>query len=378
MLKQIIKSVLGWRLATLLVAAVAVYLLPVKDCCLDFGSNLSGSYLANIWANFAGADFLDIARLSYGAPLKTSAYIFFPLFPILIGQLAALIPNYLASGLVIVHLSLIFALYFLYRLVRLDHSEQTAKNTLILLMLFPTAFFFGAVYSESFFLLLVVLSFYLVRRQRFFLACFLAMFASATRFAGIFLWPALIWEIWQGHSKRTKKEGVDSTLVWLALPPLGLLAYMKYLLVNTSDALIFLKTSPDFGPNLVINKLILLHQVLFRYGKMIVLSGRDNPLYYLILLEFVIGILLLVLSVIAFRKLRRSYAIFTLLSYLVPTFTGTLAGMSRFALTIFPVFILLSLWYEKQKPMIRKIYILTNIIISIFLIAYFTRGYYIG
>jgi|CXWL01.1.fsa_nt_gi hypothetical protein len=378
MLKQIIKSVLGWRLATLLVATVAVYLLPVKDCCADFGSNLSPNYLAGVWANFAGHDFMDIARLGYGAPLKAGAYIFFPLFPVLLGKLATFIPNYLASGLLISHISLVFALYYLYQLVKIDYPTTVAKNTLILLMIFPTAFFLGAVYSESFFLLLVVLSFYLVRRQKFFLACLLAMFASATRFAGIFLWPALAWEIWQGHQKRTKTQGLDSVLVWLTLPPLGLLAYMRYLLVNTGDALLFLKISPDFGPNLVVSKLILLHQVLFRYGKMIAFSRADDPLYYLVILEFAVGILLLVLTVIAFHKLRRSYAIFTLLSYLIPTFTGTFAGMPRFALTIFPVFILLALWYEKQKPAVRKIYLLANIIISIFLIAYFTRGYYIG
>ncbi len=378
MYKQIIKYVLGWRLITLLVAAIAIYVLPIKDCCQDFGPKLSFNYLTGVWANFAGHDFMDIARLGYGAPLKSSSYIFFPLFPIVIGKLATLIPDYLASGLLISHISLVFALYYLYQLVKMDYPAATAKDTLILLMIFPTAFFFGAVYSESFFLLLAVLSFYLARRQKFFLACLLATFASATRFTGIFLWPALVWEIWQGHQKRIQKEGLDPVLVWLALPPLGLLAYMRYLLVNTADALMFLKTSPDFGPNLVVNKLILLHQVLFRYGKMIAFSGRDNPLYYLVLLEFAVGVLLLILSLVAFQKLRRSYAIFTLLSYLIPTFTGTFAGMPRFALTIFPVFILLSLWFGKQKPAVQKFYILVNVLTSIFLISFFTRGYYIG
>mgnify|MGYP001591668710 FL=1 len=370
MLKQIIKSVLLWRLAILAVAAMAVYILPAKDCCQDFGANLSPSYLANIWANFAGGNFLDLARLGHGLPLKSSTYVFFPLFPAAINILTTVIPNYLASGLVLVHVSLVLALYYLSRLVRLDYKKNIAQNTLLLLLLFPTAFFFGSVYTESFFLLLVVLSFYLVRKKQFLLACLTGLFASATSFAGIFLWPALIWEIWQSRDR--------TSLIWLLLPPLGLLTYMKFLVTKTGDAFYFLKVTPDFGPNLVINKLILLHQVFFRYGKMLVASQWANPLFFTIVLEFTVGILFLILTILAFKKLRHSYAIFTLLSYLIPTFTGTFTGLPRYALTIFPAFILLSLWYDNQKPLVKKVYLAINIATAVFLVTLFTRGYFVG
>src|SRR3990167_3120742 len=200
---KIIKSLLVWRLLILAVAAIAVYLLPAKDCCQTFGANLSPAYLANIWANFAGHDFLDLARFGYGYPLKPSTYVFFPLFPAAIKLLTTIIPNYLTSGLVLVHLSLILALYYLYHLVRLDYKDAIAKNTLLLLLLFPTAFFLG-------------------------------LLASATSFAGIFLWPALAIEMWQ-------KARRSPSLAWLILPPLGLLAYMKHLILKTGDPFMFLK-----------------------------------------------------------------------------------------------------------------------------------------
>src|SRR3989344_5674702 len=368
---KIIKSLLVWRLLILAVAAIAVYLLPAKDCCQTFGANLSPAYLANIWANFAGHDFLDLARFGYGYPLKPSTYVFFPLFPAAIKLLTTIIPNYLTSGLVLVHLSLILALYYLYHLVRLDYKDAIAKNTLLLLLLFPTAFFFGAVYAESFFLLLVVLTFYFARRERFFLACLMALFASATSFAGIFLWPALAIEMWQ-NARRSP------SLVWLILPPLGLLAYMKHLILKTGDPFMFLKTTPDFGPNLVISKLILLHQVFFRYAKMLLGSNWTNPLFFGVLIELIVGILFLVLTIFAFRKLRRSYALYTLLSYLIPTFTGTFTNLPSYALTIFPGFILLSLWYSRQKPMVQKIYLAFCLLFGILAVAFFTRGYFIG
>jgi len=378
MIKKLIKYLAFWRLATLAAAVLAAISLPIKDCCETFGSNLNLNYLSNIWANFAGSDFIDLARQGYGPSLKPATYIFFPLFPWLIGTVNQIFHNYLASGLIISHLSLIAALYFLYKLIKLDYKDDIAKLSLIILIIFPTSFFFGSVYTESFFLLLVILSFYFARKNLFFLACLMALFASATRIAGIFVWPALIWEIWQGHQSRKEKEGFDSALVWLALPPLGLLSYMKFLYSKTGDALFFLKVTPDFGPNLVISKLILLHQVFYRYIKMVVFSSHTDITFAVIILELIVGTAFLLLTIVAFKKMRLSYAIYMLLSYLIPTFTGTFATQPRYVLTAFPAFILIALWYQKQSPLVKRFYVAINIIFGIIAIALFTRGYFIG
>lgn len=358
-LKQIVKYLLSWRLATIAVAALAA------------GSKLNLNYLANVWTNFAGMDFLDLARYGYGHSLKPATYIFFPLFPWLINQLTQLTHNYLASGLIISHLSLAAALYFLYKLTKLDYKEDIAKLSLMMLMIFPTSFFFGSVYTESFFLLLVVLSFYFVRKKFFFLACLMGLLASATMIAGIFVWPALIWEIWRVHKFK-------SSLIWLILPPLGLLSYMKFLLTQTGDAFYFLKVTPDFGPNLVIGKLILLHQVFYRYLKMLVLSSHTDITFAVILLEFIVGAMFLILTVFAFKKMRLSYAIYMLLSYLVPSLTGTFASQPRYILTVFPAFVLLALWYKGQSPLVKRFYIAVNLIFAVIAVALFTRGYFIG
>ncbi len=378
MIKTLLKYLIAWRLAILLVAILAVFLLPVRDCCQDFGSKLSLAYLGHIWANFAGSDFLDLAAHGYGFPLKIGTYIFFPLFPALIHQLATIIPDYLASGLIVAHTSLILAFYFLYQLVKLDHPKKVAWRTLFLLLIFPTSFFFGSVYTESFFLLLAVLTFYFVRRDRLFLACLMALLASATRIAGIFLWPALIWEFWLGHPARVKKHGLDISLAWLILPPLGILSYMKFLLVKTGDPFFFLKVSPDFGPNLVISKLILLHQVFYRYAKMIIFSSHSDITFAVVVLELLVGVLFLALTLIAFKKLRPSYAIYMLLSFAIPTLGGTFAGQPRFALTLFPGFILLALWFENQNPFVRRIYLGLNVLFAIICITLFTRGYFVS
>lgn len=370
MIRKLIKYIILWRLAILLVAYLSAFVFPLKDCCANYVGKLDFVYLRNIWTNFAGNDFLGLAKEGYGPPLELGTYVIFPFFPWLIRSVTSIVPDYVWSGLVLVHLSLIVALYLLYKLVLMDYKANIAGLTISLILFFPTAFFFGAVYTESFFLLLVVLTFYLARRKLFFLACLVSLLASSTRLAGIFLWPALAWEIWQSRDK--------TQLVWLILPPLGLLSYMNTLLEKTGDALFFLKVSPDFGPNLVVSKLILLHQVFFRYLKMLLFSRITDINYAVVLLELLVGTLFLVLIIASFKKLRLSYSIFMALSYLIPTLTGTFVSMPRYILTVFPSFILLSLWYSNQSELMKRFYIALNVVFGLIVVALFTRGYFVG
>jgi len=97
-----------------------------------------------------------------------------------------------------------------------------------------------------------------------------------------------------------------------------------------------------------------------------------------VILEFIVGTLFLVLTIAAFKKLRRSYAFYTLLSYLIPTFTGTFATQPRYVLTVFPGFILLALWFSNQSPLMKRFYVAASVIFSVIAIGLFTRGYFIG
>src|SRR5262249_42897786 len=85
------------------------------------------------------------------------------------------------------------AMVALYYLARLDLDDEGARRAVLLATVFPFAFFFGAVYTESLFLCVTVASFYFFRTKRPLLgACFGAV-ATATRVNGILMRPALAW-----------------------------------------------------------------------------------------------------------------------------------------------------------------------------------------
>jgi len=375
---EIFIQFLVWRILIFSVALLAVKILPLRTDFTFLTPTDHARNLIQMWTNFDGVHYITLAIYGHGvAGLSNMLYAFFPVYPWLIRTVDYLVHNFTGSGVLISNLSFLFSLFILYKLYRLDFKDHVSKLALLLILIFPTSFFFGAVYTESLFLLLSVLTFYFGRRRQFFLAGLCAAVASATRVTGIFLWPALLVEFYLANGKSLKKM-LNPNLVWLSLPPLGLLAYMQYQLLHTGSSIFFITSQALIGSNRVVSKIILLHQVFFRYLKMLIFVDHTSPLFFTVLLEFLCGAGVLAILILAIKKMRPSYWLFCFLSFLLPTLTGTFSSLPRYILILFPVFGFLAAWLDKQHPYLRYFYFIVSAIFSIIAVALFTRGYFVG
>jgi Mannosyltransferase (PIG-V) len=209
----------------------------------DASDTLSGLLLspANRWdAGF----YLSIAHSGYYEP-RTPA--FFPLYPLLIRIIGEPIDglgvagtySFEIAGVFISLASFFVALYLLHRLVDLELGPKVADNAVMLTALFPTSFFFSAIYTESVFLALTVGCVYSARRGRWGRAGVLGALASATRSQGLLLLLPVAIMLWYGP--RAEREPPQQgrlriryrpslrQVVPLLLIPLGLLAFMGYM-----------------------------------------------------------------------------------------------------------------------------------------------------
>ncbi len=326
------------------------------------------------WANFEGIHFLNIAQFGY----YQFPQAFFPLYPYSILSLVALTKNYLYSGLLISHASLIIALLLFYQLIRLDFSDKIAKRGLVYLLIFPTSFFLGSLYSEALFLALVLASFYSARREHWWIAGIIAALASATQFVGIFLFPALLVEWYLQKGKRKKKlteELIECLPIFFFFT--GFLFYMAYLKATAGDPLYFLHVRPFFSDPQAEVKLVLLYQVFWRYLKMLITVQKFTPTYFAVVMELLVGAAFLVFSIFAYLRRWFGYVTFMALAYLAPTLTGSFASLPRYALILFPGFILLAIWGEKYQ-WVRILYPLVALPFLIISILLFTRGYLVA
>ncbi|MBI2010408.1 MAG: glycosyltransferase family 39 protein [Candidatus Chisholmbacteria bacterium] len=377
MIKTMLKLIIGWRLYIALVSLIAIQLIAFKPTFPYAAELLEPTGHPLFWglANFDGVHYLGIADKGYFAQFTQA---FFPLYPIVMNLVDKLFHNLILSGLLISHVSLIIFAIVLYRLVLLDHQKVVAESTLLFYLVFPTSFFFAALYTESMFMALVVGTFLAARKKRWLLAGILGGFASATRLFGVLLLPALIIEFWQQHQSKNILATIRSKwreLIGITLSASGLLAYMRYLATNFSDPLYFLHAQPVFGAQRTADKIILLYQVFWRYTKMMVTVEPLSLLYYTVTQEFFLSLTFLVLLIIAARKIRLSYIVFGALAYILPTLTGTLSSQPRYLLIVFPAFIILG--QIKNKKIRFLLYALSSLLLAINL-SLFTRGYWVS
>ena len=204
-IKKLLTFFLVWRILLFIFLFFALYYLPLQKNFLGGGleNYLEKPYLW-AWANFDGEHFLAIAKEGY----RPLTYFFFPVYPILTRLFAGLIGgsfySYLVSGLFLSHSAFFIGLMGLVRLIRLDYKGNIVFLTIILVLLFPTSFYFASVYSESLFLALSVWTFYFARKKRWVLVGLLGAIASATRIVGVALFPALVVEaLIQAKEKKT-------------------------------------------------------------------------------------------------------------------------------------------------------------------------------
>lgn len=378
----IFKAFIVWRGGLFFVAYLAGFVLPVFGGRFPYYDTvLQITHLPNwIWGfgNFDGVHYLKLAQDGYNAAFYQS---FFPLYPLLIKFLnffpkntlldvrTFVDPSYFYIGLILSNVLFIGLLYYFYKLLRLDYSDKIVRLSIIFLLVFPTSFYFGAIYTESLFLLLAVSSVYFFRTKKYLLSGILAAFASATRIIGVFVPILFLIEI----IMERKRINLGQTLS-VILSPLGLAAYMYYLYVKFGNALAFISSQPGFGAQRSAVPLISLPQVIYRYFKILTTIDVKSLPFLNAGLELGFTVIILTLLLVFYRRIRPSYLIFSLLALILPTLTGTLSSMPRYVLMAFPIFPLLAGLFPKKYGLIIGF----MIILQVVLLAMFIRGYWVA
>jgi len=361
-----------------------VVLLAINTLLLqrDFLGGGIENYLRNpyfwSWLNFDGEHYAAIALRGY-QPLT---YFFFPFYPLVTRFFASLfgggLTNIAISGLFVSNASLLVALMGLWKLIRLDYKEGIAKSMIILLLLFPTSFYFGAFYTEGLVLALIIWCFYSARKGNWVLAGVLGAMATATRITAIALIPGILYEVWR-YKKENPQKSLIMPTVTLILIPAGLVIYMSYLYRVTGDPLEFFNKISIFGQQRSAD-IVILPQVFYRYFFKVLpnLAYSYFPVVFTTYLEIITAFVFLVLGILSFLKLRLSYALFFATGYLIPPLSGSFSSFPRYVLILFPAFLLSALFLKKQsRPTKIVVYIilLNLLVVSCTL---FIRGYWVS
>ena len=187
--------------------------------------------------------FLHIARDGY----NTTSAAFFPLYPALL----ALLGSSLVLGTLLSLVAAGLGALCVAEIVRPTLGEDVARDSVLVLALFPTAFVFTSLYSDGVFLALSAASFLAAQRRRPWLAGIAGGLAVATRAFGVALLPALVYLLWPRRPREVWR------LAPLLLLPAAIGLYAAYLDHTLGDPWAFSRaqaspgwerTVPSLGP----------------------------------------------------------------------------------------------------------------------------------
>jgi hypothetical protein len=180
--------------------------------------------LFGVWERWDACWYARIATFGYTPDGSTA---FFPLFPLLERVVAFFGPHVVVAGMVINVIALTLALWGLHRIAARDHGERVARRALLLLSVFPAAFFLLAPFSEAVFLAAAVWSIERARDRRWLAAAILAALAGLARPVGGFLVLPIAWLAWQGVRDAPRAEQARRAAAVAAAPVAGFL-YVVY------------------------------------------------------------------------------------------------------------------------------------------------------
>lgn len=346
-----------------------------------------------VWSNFDGAIFLQIVHYGYNA----AELPFFPLLPILMSLLSDLFSfSPTAAGLIVSATALPVGLWFAARLWRLDTKDGMIPFSwyVLVLLSFPTAHYFTAVYQDALFFALATATVWFARQKQWVWAVVCASLATLGRLNGLALFVFLVVEHWLSISPSLQSQwnfkkiwqAVPSILnwkgwfgshryVWLfLLIPGAFLGYLGWIHLNFGDWHLFFRGVEIWNRD----HFILPPQTFWRYAKMLALTASVSFVYFIVVLEAAFTALYSWILVQQWGKLRLSYWAWILAHFTIPVVTGTLQGMPRYGLHLYPVFLVLALWSVRWPLWAKMFFILAGFAFQAWLALWFIRGYFVA
>jgi hypothetical protein len=294
---------------------------------LGVGGPYSEAEFLDVWGAWDSSWYLSIALYGY-KPMPVEGalanYGFFPLYPLLARVVGSMVGGAYMGGLVVSNAAFLVACVFLYRLVALDDDVGTARRAVKYLFAAPGAFLFSAMLTESLYLALVLMCFYFGRTRRWWAVGLLGFPLALTRGPGVFAVIPLAWMYLGQHGFSPRRVRLD--VLWLALFPAGVWVFMVVNELVTGDAMSFTRIQVTGWGHHLQNPVSALAAAI---------SGdvfsRFNGWY-------MTGVVVLTFALL--MRFGAVYALFVLISVLVPLFYGVpWSAMVRYSVVIFPFYI---------------------------------------
>jgi Gpi18-like mannosyltransferase len=353
------KVLIGAFLFLVIILGIGTYAnATLFDFNIDPTSGEAGRSSLSIVSSFFRYDTAEYKNIiQNGYSVVTVA--FFPLFPFT-AKILMKVTSFdvtwaiLVTSWIFFFLAAVVVFYWIRFELKERQSQISPWAVVGLIALFPTAFYFISGYSESLFVFLTVSSLFAYRKQHYVLAAVLGALSAATRVQGaavavFFLCDYLFTKDWSKWKK----------LIPVIITPLGVCAYMLYLHYSFGNPFEFIIAQQQYWGRL--------------HGNVITnLISSFRPVYVWFLPVLFIGLWA------TYKFLGKSWFFYSLIFILIPLASGRLDSLSRYMLTLVPLFLGLALWLESKPKLVTTLYIISSAFLLAWSILLFTNNYWVA
>ncbi len=224
---------------------------------------------------------------------------------------------------------------------------------------FPTAFFLVAGYSESLFLALALAAFHWARQGRWGPSSVAAALAALTRLQGVLLLAPLAYLHWSRQAQMSRRGWY-----WLLLVPSATVGFLLYPRIALGGEFLLGAYSSLLYAQFVLpwdNLLAAIRLALSPQGA------------FVDVLNLAATVLFGVMTLIVLRRLPPEYGLFLIVTLVALMLRRTtiqpLVSMSRYALTLFPVFMVWGAW--GQNPWLHRLILYPSVALLLYLTGQF-------
>lgn len=320
--------------------------------------------------------YLGVVEHGYTYRLEVAAnnIRFYPLYPLLTRLLWRMGVPLVLAGIVVSLASLLGALLLAGDLLAERSGAESVIPGLATLLMFPTAFYYAAYYTESLFLLTTVAAFWAARRGRWVLAALAGAAASLTRLNGLLIVVPMAWLVWEsaGHRWRglrlAQVAALGGTLG-------GAAAYPIFLWARFGSPLLFFRSEGAgwahrptpvwrFVPDIV-------QELTGRLGHI----GSQGSFNFFA--GFGCLVLFLILTAGLFRRREWAGALYAAATLLLLLNSGSLDAIIRYLLPVFPCLFLLA-DFLRRRPVLAFAYALVGTGLLVTLVTRFVHWIWVA
>lgn len=374
---EIFAAAIAFRFIIYLISVI-YYLLLRDDAVMNVGNFLG------YWNRWDAPHYIELAQNGYAAHVENGEHlflVFFPLYPWLVKLVHVVIREWQAACLVVSTLAYAVGCCFFYAALALDYGKKIAYKSVVLMSVYPFAFFYGAMMTESLFFCTISAGFYFIKKHNWPAVGVVGILCALCRVQGVIIMGVAGVELLTEYplfdyiKKKKWKEyfrEVISKGIWLLLVPIGNLIYFSINYAVEGDPFRFRIYQEQHWFH---------RPIYFAYELRDIVRDLFNPevgssvKMCIWMPETVLFVVTMVLLYYGLTRHPLKYTAYLLVYTMINYSVTWLVSGGRYMLCAFPLFIIAAEWGERHPKAYQWMMAGCAALMGIYLVGFFESSY---